>query len=64
MLDLNKIVDLLIQEKFLQAIEAKKEGKLYNLKQELRDELKSREQEIKNISQEQWNSAEKLLKEM
>ncbi|MTI49587.1 hypothetical protein [Sporosalibacterium faouarense] len=64
MLNSDKIVDILIQKKFKQALEAKKEGKLYDFRKELKNEIVSRKEEIINISEKQWSSAEKLLDEI
>lgn len=63
-LEKNKIIDMVIQKKFKEVLQAKKEGRNYNFKQELKDELKLREEEIKEVSQNEWHKAKKILSEI
>lgn len=60
----SEILDMVIQSKFKKALDAKKEGKLYDFRRELRDELESRENEIKHISTHEWDNIKKVLREI
>ena len=60
----SEILNMAIQAKFKKALDAKKEGKLYDFKKELRDDLESRENEIKHISRHEWKKIKKVLKEI
>ncbi len=60
----SEFLDIVIQSKFKKALDAKKEGKLYDFRKELRDELESREDEIKHISRNEWDNVKKVLSEI
>ena len=43
-----KVVDILIQKKFKEVLDARKEGKLYDFKNELKKELETSLKDLKN----------------
>lgn len=57
-----KVVDILIEKKFKEVLDARKEGRLYDFKSELRKEL---EASLKNLkSPTEKKEAEKILYEI
>ena len=61
---MDNFLDILIQEKFKKLLEAKRDGELYDFKKELKEEIMNRKEEIKKSSKSQWDSVEKILREM
>ena len=57
-----KVVDILIQKKFKEVLDARKEGKLYDFKSELRKELEASLKDLKNPTEKK--EAEKILHEI
>ena len=60
----NDILDMVIQTKFKKVLDAKKEGRLYDFRKELKKELLERKKEIRSISNIQWMEVEKILNEI
>ncbi len=64
MFNSNEILDMVIQTKFKKVLDAKREGKLYDFRLELRKELQARSNEIRSISAKQWITVEKILNQI
>ncbi|MBF8982295.1 hypothetical protein IZY60_01965 [Lutibacter sp. B2] len=57
-----KVVDILIQKKFKEVLDARKEGRLYDFKNELRKELEASLKDLNNPTEK--TAAEKILHEI
>ncbi|WP_425447672.1 hypothetical protein [Dethiothermospora halolimnae] len=62
--NVNEMLDIMIQQKFEKVLNARRQGELYDFKKDLKDELESRESEIKELYPGQWDKVEDLLSEI